>query len=178
MTLAASHVTSTLAQQRIEVIAIAVGICAVIFELVRRKHLMERYAILWLATGATLLLLALWKGLLTKLAHAAGIHYLPSALFAVAFVFVLVMLVHASITISRLSSETTTLAQRTALMQQRLDQLGASAQAASGAELPSVSNAAGETAEELGSAPVRLLRDSSADPQLGAERRKLDRRAS
>ena len=92
------------------------------FELIRRRRLMERYALLWLAAGLTLLVLALWKGLLTKLAHAAGISYLPSALFAVAFLFVVAMLVHFSITISRLSDQNTLLAQRLALLQERLDQ--------------------------------------------------------
>ena len=115
---------STLAQQRVEVIGVAVVICGVIFELLRRKRLKERYAILWLVTGLTLLVLAVWKGLLTKFSHAAGIHYLPSALFAVAFVFVLAMLVHASLTISRLSDQTTALAQRLALLQQRIDASG------------------------------------------------------
>jgi hypothetical protein len=123
MSIAASQVTSTLAQQRVEVIAVAIVICGLIFELLRRKRLKERYAILWLTTGATLLVLALWKGLLTKLAHAAGIHYLPSALFAIAFLFVLVMLVHASMTISRLSDQSTVLAQRLALLQERLERL-------------------------------------------------------
>ena len=73
-------------------------ICVLIFELIRRKHLMERYAILWLQPAVTVLVLALWKGLLTTLSHAAGISYLPSALFAVAFLFVLVMLVQFSMT--------------------------------------------------------------------------------
>lgn len=177
MTLAASQATSTLAQQRVEVIAVAVVICAVIFELVRRKRLMERYAILWLATGTTLLLLALWKGLLTKLAHAAGIHYLPSALFAVAFLFVLVMLVHASITISRLSAQNTTLAQRMSLIQRRVDLLDDAAAGAAPATDAEIAQAA---VEELAAKPpgTRRLRAASAAPELVAERRELDRRAS
>ena len=113
---------SQLAQQRIEVIVLAVIVCGLIFELIRRRRLMERYAILWLMAGLTVLVLALWKGLLTTLAHAAGISYLPSALFAVAFLFVLVMLVHFSMTISRLSDQNTMLAQRLALLQQSLEQ--------------------------------------------------------
>ena len=113
---------SKLAQQRAEVIILAVIICGLIFELIRRKRLMERYAILWLMAGLTVLVLALWKGLLTTLAHAAGISYLPSALFAVAFLFVLVMLVHFSMTISRLADQNTMLAQRLALLQQSLEQ--------------------------------------------------------
>lgn len=108
--------------QRAEVIIVAIVICALIFELVRRKHLMERQAILWLVAGLTLLVLALWKGLLTTLSHAAGIYYPPAALFAVGFLFVLLMLLHFSITVSRLSGENKTLAQRLALLQQRLEE--------------------------------------------------------
>jgi hypothetical protein len=99
------------------VIALAVVVCALIFELVRRKRLMERYALLWLLAGITVLVLAVWKGLLTKLSNAVGIYYPPSFLFAVAFVFVLAMLVHFSTTISRLSDQNKVLAQRVALLE-------------------------------------------------------------
>jgi hypothetical protein len=121
MTPAVTHVSSALSQ-RVEVIAVAVVICVLIFELVRRKHLMERYAILWLVAGVTVLVLALWQGLLTALSHAVGIDYPPSALFAVTFLFVVVMLMHFSTTVSRLSDQNKTLAQRLALLQQRLDE--------------------------------------------------------
>jgi hypothetical protein len=120
MTLAATHLSSALGQ-RVEVIAVAVLMCVLIFELVRRKHLMERYAILWLVAGITLLVLALWQGLLTTLSHAVGIYYPPSALFAVAFLFVLVMLVHFSMTVSRLSDQNKVLAQQLALLRRRLE---------------------------------------------------------
>lgn len=109
-------------QQRVEAITLAVIICLLIFELVRRKHLMERYAILWLIAGVTVLVLGLWKGLLTRLSHAAGIYYPPSALFAIAFLFVLVLLVHFSLTVSRLSDQNKMLAQRVALLQERLEE--------------------------------------------------------
>jgi hypothetical protein len=108
-------------QQRVEVITVAVVIFLLIFELVRRKHLMERYAILWLAAAATVLVLSVWTSLLARLSHAAGISYLPSGLFAITFLFVLVMLVHFSMTISRLSHQNTALAQRMALLQQHLE---------------------------------------------------------
>jgi hypothetical protein len=120
--IAATENVSSLLGQRAEVILVAVAICALIFELVRRKHLMERYAILWLLAAVTLLVLAVWQGLLTTLSHAVGIYYPPAALFAVAFLFVLVMLIHFSVTISRLSDQNTMLAQRLALLQQRLEQ--------------------------------------------------------
>jgi hypothetical protein len=110
-------------QQRIEVITVAVVIFLLIFELVRRKDLMERHAILWLTAAVTVLVLSVWTGLLTRLSHAAGISYLPSALFAVAFLFVLVMLVLFSMTISRLAHQNNALAQRFALLQQRIEHL-------------------------------------------------------
>ncbi len=120
MILAATHVSSALGQ-RVEVIALAVVVCVLIFELVRRKRLMERYAILWLLAGVTVLVLALWQGLLTTLSHAVGIHYPPSALFAVAFLFVLVLLVHFSMTVSRLSDQNKVLAQHLALLRRRME---------------------------------------------------------
>jgi hypothetical protein len=115
MILGSTHL-SPLLSQRVEVIVLAVIVCGLIFELVRRKRLMERYAILWLVAGATVLVLGLWQGLLTTLAHAMGIYYAPSALFAVAFLFVLIMLVHFSMTVSKLSDENKILAQRLALL--------------------------------------------------------------
>jgi hypothetical protein len=108
-------------QQELEEIAVAVVICAAIFELVRRKRLMERYAILWLVAGATVLVLSLAQGAIQKLAHDAGVYYAPSALFAIAFLFVLAILVQFSMTISRLSDQNTALAQHLALLQQRLE---------------------------------------------------------
>ena len=116
----ASKVTSPVSA-RVEVIIVAVLICGLIFELVRRQRMMERYAILWLTAGATVLVLGIWKGLLTTIAHGVGIYYAPSALFAVTFLFVLLMLVHFSTTVSRLWNQNKTLAQRVALLQERLD---------------------------------------------------------
>jgi hypothetical protein len=108
--------------QRAEVIALALVMCAFIFELLRRRRLLERYAIVWFVAGVCVLVLALWKGLLTTLSHAAGIYYAPSALFAVAFLFVLVMLINFSTTVSRLSEQNNRLAQRLALLQRRLEE--------------------------------------------------------
>jgi hypothetical protein len=109
------------ALQRAEVVIAAILICSVIFELIRRRYLLERYALLWLAAGGVVLLLAIWRGLLTTVSGWVGIYYPPAALFAVAFLFVLVMLVHFSIAVSNLSNQNKILAQRLALLQQRLE---------------------------------------------------------
>jgi hypothetical protein len=116
-----THLTNA-GNQRAEVIALALLICLFIFELLRRRRLLERYAIVWFVAGVCVLVLALWKGLLTTLSHAAGIYYPPSALFAVTFLFVIVMLVNFSTTVSRLSEQNNKLAQRLALLQHRLEE--------------------------------------------------------
>jgi hypothetical protein len=118
---AAAHVANT-SNQRVEVIALAVIVCLLIFELVRRKRLLERYAIVWLVAGVSVLVLALWKGLLTTLSDAVGVAYPPSLLFVVTFLFVLVMLVNFSTTVSRLSDQNNVLARRVALLQRRLEE--------------------------------------------------------
>jgi hypothetical protein len=111
-------------QLKIQIVSIVVtaGLFGVIFELLRRKRLMERYALLWLFSSAVLLALALWKGLLETIAHAIGIFYPPSALFVIAFGFILVLLLHFSLVISRLADQNKILAQRLGLLEQRLDE--------------------------------------------------------
>jgi hypothetical protein len=110
------------ALQRVEVVVAALVICGVTFELVRRRYLLERYALLWLLSGGVVLVLAIWRGLLTTISGWVGIYYPPATLFAVAFLFVLVMLVHFSLAVSRLSDQNKILAQRLALLQQQLEQ--------------------------------------------------------
>jgi hypothetical protein len=116
MMLLASHVDGNSLEQRVEIIVVSLVVCGFIFELIRRKRLMERYAILWLFAGVTVVVLSVGQDLLVKLTHAAGISYAPSAVFAIAFLFVLAMLVQFSMTISRLSDQNTALAQRLALL--------------------------------------------------------------
>ena len=59
----------------------SVGVLLLVLELVRRRRLREEYALLWLVTGAVLLLLSLSRPLLDTLAELTGIYYPPSALF-------------------------------------------------------------------------------------------------
>jgi hypothetical protein len=102
----------------------ALALLVVIFELIRSRRLQERYALLWLLTGIVLLVLALWRGALATLADAVGIHYPPSALFVIGSAFILVVLLHYSTVISELSERNTTLAQRLALLEKRLEETG------------------------------------------------------
>jgi hypothetical protein len=110
---------------RLQLLAILVtgGLFLVVFELVRRRRLLERYALLWLFASVVLLGLSIWRGLLEDLASAVGIFYAPSALFAVAFGFVLILLLHFSLVISRLAEQSKVLAQRVGMLQHEVDEL-------------------------------------------------------
>ena len=95
-------------------------VLGVVIELIRRRRLQERYALLWIVTGVAMLVLATWRGALYALADATGVAYPPSALYLVAGLFVLVVLLHYSTVLSRLSDQNKTLAQRIALLEQKL----------------------------------------------------------
>jgi hypothetical protein len=97
-----------------------VVILGAIIELIRRHRLQERYALLWIATGAVMLVLAIWRRALDEFSQLVGVAYPPSALFMVAGLFVLVVLLHFSTVLSRLSEQNKTLAQKIALLEQKL----------------------------------------------------------
>jgi hypothetical protein len=125
---------------RLQVVAItgAVVLLLVVLELVRRRALMERYALLWLLCSVVVLGLAIWQDALFTLANAMGFQAAPNALFFVAVGFILLLLLHFSAAMSRLTDQSKVLAQRQALLEQRLRELEATQQAETEAERPSV----------------------------------------
>jgi hypothetical protein len=107
---------------RIQLVAIvgAAVLLLTVLEMVRRRRLMERYALLWLLSALVLLGLGIWSSALATISHAIGVIYPPNALFFVAIGFVLLLLLHFSSAVSRLSDQSKLLAQRLALLEERL----------------------------------------------------------
>jgi hypothetical protein len=105
---------------QIVIATVSVMLLVTVLELVRRRRLLERYALLWLFSSAVLVALAIWRGALDKIAEQLGIAYPPNALFIVAFGFVLWLLLHFSVAVSRLSDQSKLLAQRLALLEERV----------------------------------------------------------
>ena len=104
--------------QSIQIISILFSL-AVFFgvaDLIRRSMLKEQYALLWLFSSVVLLLLSIWRSLLDKVAKMAGVAYPPSLLFLMAFIFLLLIVLHFSVVISRLSEKNKKLAQEIALI--------------------------------------------------------------
>ena len=67
-----------------------------------------------------LLALAVWRDFLETISDTVGIATPSNALFVIAFGFVLVLLLHFSIAVSRLADQSKVLAQRVALLEERL----------------------------------------------------------
>jgi len=108
--------------QLVSIFAAAV-LLFVVLEMVRRRRLLERYALLWLGAAAVVLGLACWSNALERLAKALGIIEAPNALFFVALGFIVVLLLHFSAAVSRLSDQSKVLAQRLAIMEQHVRRL-------------------------------------------------------
>jgi hypothetical protein len=100
-------------------IVFAVVVFLLVFEMVRRRYLAERYAILWLGAALVLIVLAAWEHLLATISRAVGIATPSNAFFVIAFAFLLLLLLHFSAVVSRLADETRVLAQRLALLERR-----------------------------------------------------------
>jgi hypothetical protein len=98
----------------------------IVLELIRGRRLKERYALLWLVTGIVLLILSAWRGGLNTIAGWLGVEtYPPAILFAVATLFIIIVLLHYSTVLSQLDDQSTVLAQRLALLETELARLDA-----------------------------------------------------
>ena len=99
--------------QRIAVI-VTLLFLGLVIELVRRRRLVERYALLWISAALVLVVLAVWNGALNWIADALGILSPPNALFLIGVGALFVLALHFSVAFSRLSEETKILAQEVA----------------------------------------------------------------
>ncbi len=108
-------------ETRIQILAIIAsgGLLLVVLELVRSKRLLERYALLWIFSALVLLVLAASKSALERVSDTIGVFYPPTALFLIAFLFVMILLLHFSVAVSRLQDQSKVLAQRMALLEER-----------------------------------------------------------
>jgi hypothetical protein len=96
---------------RIVAVVATLAIFLLILELVRRRRLAERYALLWMLAALALLVLAIWTGGLEVIADLMGIQQPANAIFLLAFGAVFILLLHFSVATTRLADETKILAQ-------------------------------------------------------------------
>lgn len=95
----------------------SVLVLAGIVELLRRRQLGEKYAVLWLVVGIILLIFTVFPGLLTGLSNALGVAVPTNMMFFIGILFLVGVVLHLSWEVSRLENETRKLAEDLAILQ-------------------------------------------------------------
>lgn len=90
---------------------------AVVVEFVRRRRLLETFALLWILVGLLGVVAALGRSLLDDLADLAGIDYGASFILASACGFLMFVCMSLSLHVSRLERRTEVLAEEIAFLQ-------------------------------------------------------------
>jgi hypothetical protein len=131
-----------------------------IFELLRRRQLREKYAVLWMAVGLLTLPFGLVPDSLNATASHLGVASGASLVLFLAVVFLLLVCIHLCWEASRLEDETRALAEEVALIRTELRDLRA--QTPDGVRGAGVRQAHAQPATAEGTA-------SSSKPRSGAE---------
>ncbi|WFB35655.1 DUF2304 domain-containing protein [Kiritimatiellota bacterium B12222] len=111
--------SSFLSRIRFLLAVLSISVLAITFETIRISRLRERYALLWLGTGAMVLLTALFPQSIEFFTHVLGVQYV-TAVVGVVFTFLLLVSFHFSIALSSLEEDRAKIAQRCALLEMRL----------------------------------------------------------
>ena len=88
----------------------------VLFEMLRRQRLREKYAVIWVVVVAATLTLAIFPGVLSWAADLLGVQVPSNLLFFGAIMLLLVISIQLSYEIGRLEERTRTLAEEVALL--------------------------------------------------------------
>jgi hypothetical protein len=104
--------------------ALSIILLITTFEMIRKGKLREEYSILWLFTGLIILIFSLWpKFFLSQFfTRITGLYYL-STIVMISFFFLLLIVLHFSVVISKLTDQNKDLAQRHALLELEFKEL-------------------------------------------------------
>jgi hypothetical protein len=102
-------------------IVFGVLIVGAIFELLRRRRLREKYAVLWLFTGILVIVLSLFPGGLDRVAGYIGVASGVSLVLFLSVVFLLIIAMHLSWEVSQLEEETRSISEEIALLRIELE---------------------------------------------------------
>jgi len=107
---------------RVQIFSIlgSVGLFLFIVHLIQRRKLKEEHSILWLTVFAFFIIISVFRPFLDVLAKLAGIYYAPAALLLFLILGILIILIHYSIIISKLSEQNKNLIQEVALLKEKI----------------------------------------------------------
>jgi len=110
---------------RIQILAITASLFLIvtIYKLVKKGKMSERYSILWFITGFALLILSIFRCVLDSFSKYIGIYYAPAVLILTILFFGVLIAIHFSIAISKLSKFCETIIQEIALLNNKVNKL-------------------------------------------------------
>ncbi len=119
---------------QIVAVIVTVLLLAFVLELVRRRRLVERYALIWITAALAMVVLAVWRGGLDFFGNLIGVADPVNGIFLIAFAVVFALLLNFSVAISRLSEETKILAQTVSRLDAEIRELRGEGPTANGHE--------------------------------------------
>lgn len=96
------------------------GLLITVFELLRRKHLREKYAILWLAIVVFLPVVFFNSSLINKISVSIGIMYPPTLVLIAAIIGLLLLVLMLSVIDSHQTDRIIRLTQRLAILEKKI----------------------------------------------------------
>ena len=108
---------------RIYMFVLGLLVLGFVINLVRKRQLQERYALLWLLAGLGLTLAPLFINQIDRLAYALGFAYPPALLLMLAVVGLLLIIFQLSLNISRNADQLKVLTQELGLLRQQVEAL-------------------------------------------------------
>jgi hypothetical protein len=101
----------------------SVLILGALFELLRRRHLREKYAVIWALVAVGVIVLAIFPGLLYAASDLIGVDVPANLLFFLASLVLMILTLQHSHELGRLEDKARTLAEELALLRLELDEL-------------------------------------------------------
>ena len=111
----------TIIQRLVPLVAAAL-IAGMTVELIRRRKLREEYAMLWITASVVLVVFAVVPHLLFWLSMAIGVYYI-TIMVIIMFSFLSLLIIHLSMSASKTEDDTRKIAQRTAVLEEKLERL-------------------------------------------------------
>jgi len=105
------------------IIATAIVVALIIIiNMIRKRNLELRYALIWLFVGVGVLILDIFPGIMERLATIMGIASPMNMLFFFGFCFALAIIFTLTVAVSRMSTRIKNLAQELALFHKEVDE--------------------------------------------------------
>lgn len=109
---------------RVLMVALSVLVMMITIEAIRRSHMEERFAVLWVITSINILIIAFFPPILDFLRAIVGTQY-PVAVIGILFTFLLLIAFCFSIFLSTLRKNQAKISQKCALLEEKINELSA-----------------------------------------------------